>query len=134
MEKWLDNNPVVVSLLTGKGVFADHMRERLVVDAEQNEADDHAYVEPEDLTLEEIEARIESDDFDIKKYMKNFRPTSCDAERLFSFCRISKEFNQSRMSPDIHSRNVFLKENERFVHMQIPDGDTDHDATDILTV
>ena len=43
--------------------------------------------------------------------LKNLKPSSVDAERLFSYGRIAKNYLQSRMSPEIHNRNVFLNKN-----------------------
>ena len=41
--------------------------------------------------------------------MTTFRPTSGDTERVFSRARISEKFLQSRLTPDNHNRNVFMK-------------------------
>ena len=44
---------------------------------------------------------------------ENGRKTnSVDAERLFSLARLSKNYLQCRMKPDVQERNVFLAKNK----------------------
>ena len=76
---------------------------------------DHIYQTPDDLSIEEIEMRMQAEKFDVVKYLKNFKPLSCDPERLFSLARISKNHLQNSMKPETHSRNVFLNKNKRFL-------------------
>ena len=52
---------------------------------------------------------------DIFAFLENFRPSSVDPERLFSLCRLSRNYLQNRLSPENHSRNVFLNKNKRFL-------------------
>ena len=59
--------------------------------------------------------RIDTENFHLEQWMQNFRGTSCDPERLFSYGRISKNFLQNRMTAENHSRNVFLNKNKSFL-------------------
>ena len=78
--------------------------------------------EPEQITTvisgQDLENQLnhsesnEESDFDILPYLTNFKPSSVDAERLFSLGRLSKNYLQSRMSPQTHERNVFIAKNK----------------------
>ena len=87
--KWIDNNPVITALINKSGSFFETIRKFAV--------------EPESAT------QVASNDH------QNFRPSSVDPERLFSLCRLSRNYLQNRLSPENHSRNVFLNKNKRFL-------------------
>ena len=71
--------------------------------------------------------RMQAEKFDVVKNLKNFKPTSCDPERLFSFARISKNHLQNSMKPETHSRNVFLNKNKRFLKIN-------HSGSSVLNI
>ena len=69
----------------------------------------------EGLSFAEFNNNCQLDEFDIFAFLENFRPSSVDPERLFSLCRLSRNYLQNRLSPENHSRNVFLNKNKRFL-------------------
>ena len=81
----------------------------------QQPSEDHVYVGSEILSFQDFNSRVEKDAFDFMEFLENFRPASVDPERLFSFCRSSKNFLQNRLSPENQSRNVFLNKNKQFL-------------------
>ena len=56
-----------------------------------------------------------SSEFDIIDALDGFIPANVDAERLFSWGRLSKNYLQCQMSPDNHSRNVFLNKCQHLI-------------------
>ena len=78
------------------------------------ETAEHAYVSDDIIPLDGFLERVQDDEFDVRSHMKNFRPSSSDAERLFSLCLVNKNYLQTRMSVHHHQRNVFLNKNYAF--------------------
>ena len=68
---------------------------------------DHAYKAPKKVCrFTEFVEQSMSDDFDVFSYMQNFKPDSCDPESLFSLCRLTKNYLQSRLTPPNHSTHI----------------------------
>ena len=44
--------------------------------------------------------------FTVSAVMRNLRPSTADPERLFSFGRLSKNYLQTRLTPEHHDRNL----------------------------
>ena len=78
-------------------------------------SEDHIYVGSEILSFQDFNSLVEKDVFDLMEFLEKVRPASVDPERLFSFCRLSEKFLQNRLSPENHSRNVFLNKNKHFL-------------------
>ena len=119
LSKWVDNNPVVNSIFSPDNLRNDFTKQVYEFASSLNStvpsfSDDHSYVSSHVLPLNEFLLTQEANDFDVRLYMKNFIPTSCDTERLFSLCRIFKNFLQCRMSIEHFARNVFLAKNNSF--------------------
>ena len=116
LSKWVTNNSVASAVVNGTGAFADIIKEQVLqqrpVEARTHDAD-HSYVN-QSISFEDFENEEYEADFNIQQFMKNFRPASADAERLFSFCRLSKTYLQNRLSVEWHCRNVFLNKNKAF--------------------
>ena len=49
------------------------------------------------ISFHDFEARTEMDDFEILEWLENFRSTSVDTERMFSFARLRRNFLQNRL-------------------------------------
>ena len=116
LSKWIDGNAVVQALLYSTGSFYNYVQQK-ALDRELNQqipSSDHVYIDTPVMSFCNFTERTESEDFNILYFLKNFKPTSCDPERLFSLCRLSKNYLQNRMTPDNQSRNVFLAQNKRF--------------------
>ena len=116
--KWIDNNPVITALINKSGSFFETIRKFAVEpeSATQVASNDHQYVAVEEgLSFAEFNNNCQLDEFDIFAFLENFRPSSVDPERLFSLCRLSRNYLQNRLSPENHSRNVFLNKNKRFL-------------------
>ena len=116
--KWIDNNPVITALINKSGSFFETIRNFAVEpeSATQVASNDHQYVAVEEgLSFAEFNNNCQLDEFDIFAFLENFRPSSVDPERLFSLCRLSRNYLQNRLSPENHSRNVFLNKNKRFL-------------------
>ena len=118
--KWIDNNPVITALINKSGSFFETIRKFAVEpeSATQVASNDHQYVAVEEgLSFAEFNNNCQLDEFDIFAFLENFRPSSVDPERLFSLCRLSRNYLQNRLSPENHSRNVFLNKNKRFLKL-----------------
>ena len=117
LSKWVDGNAIVNAIINNNGGFFDKNRQIALSPTLSNQqpSEDHVYVGSEILSFQDFNSRVEKDVFDIMEFLKNFRPASVDPERLFSFCRLSKNFLQNRLSPENHSRNVFLNKNKHFL-------------------
>ena len=53
--------------------------------------------------------------WNIEVVEKRKEESALNPERLFSLCRLSRNYLQNRLSPENHSRNVFLNKNKRFL-------------------
>ena len=113
LSKWVGNNLVVNENFSPDNLQNEFTKQvfefaSCLNSTVPSSSDDHSYVPNHVLLLNEFLLTQEANDFDVRLYMKNFIPTSCDTERLFSLCRISKNFLQCRMSNEHYARNVFL--------------------------
>ena len=117
LSKWVDGNAIVNAIINNNGGFFDKVCQIALSPTLSNQqpSEDHVYVGSEILSFQDFNSRVEKDVFDIMEFLENFRPASVDPERLFSFCRLSKNFLQNRLSPENHSRNVFLNKNKHFL-------------------
>ena len=116
LSKWINSNQVVQGILHKTGPFFEKMRAKALSDelSVQIPTADHMYSEASDISFHDFDARTEMDNFEILEWLENFRPTSVDTERMFSFARLSRNFLQNRLSTASHSRNVFLNRNKLF--------------------
>ena len=119
LSKWVDNNPVVNAIFSPDNLPNEFTKQVYEFASSLNStvpfsSDDHSYVPSHVLPLNEFLLTQQANNFDVRLYMKNFIPTSCDTERLFSLCRISKNFLQCRMSNEHYAKNVFLAKNNSF--------------------
>ena len=71
------------------------------------------------MSFAEYVYRVEDEQFDVKNHLSNFRATSADPERLFSFARLFKNYLQNRLSPANHCRNAFLSKNRYFFDLEV---------------
>ena len=111
LSKWVDGNAIVNAKINNNGGFFDKVSQNALSPTLSNQqpSEDHVYVGSEILSFQDFNSRVEKDVFDIMEFLENFRPASVDPERLFSFCCLSKNFLQNRLSPENHSRNVFSR-------------------------
>ena len=122
LAKWIEGNSVVDALLNNRGSFFDMIRELAIhrQTSTQPPSSDHGYVTTtKAMSFAEYVNRIEDNQFDIKEHLINFRPTSSDTERMFSLGRLSKNYLQTRLSPENHSRNLFLAKNKQFFNLEV---------------
>ena len=80
----------------------------MITNGIQSSSSDHEYTS-EPISFPSFVASDIIDEFDMKFMMTNFWPTSADTERVFSLARISKNFWKIWLTPDNHSRTVFLE-------------------------
>ena len=113
LSKWVDSNAIVNAIINNNGGFFDKVRQIALslTLSNQQPSEDHVYVGSKILSIQDFNSRVEKDVFNIMEFLETFRPASVDPERLFSFCRLSKNFLQNRLSPENHSRIVFLNKN-----------------------
>ena len=118
-EKHLSNNAIVNCLHLRNGTFFEYVKQTPRSDEiEASTTSGHVCVPPKVMSLQEfinietISRQEEDDSFNPLPHLKNFKPSSVDAERLFSLAHLSKNFSQGRMKPDVHERNVFLTKNK----------------------
>ena len=121
--KHLSSNPVATGILFRNGPFYEFVKQTCLPEPEQITTvfSGHDYTPSEVMSLstfKDLENQLnhsesnEESDFDILPYLTNFKPSTVDAERLFSLGRLSKNYLQRRMSPQIHERNVFIAKNK----------------------
>ena len=112
LTKWLTDNPIVEALIRKRGNFFDMMKDRLIYEGyAENE---HLYNLDNEITFEDFSEKVTETDCRVENYMKSFQPASVDPERLFSLCRISKNFLQNLMTAENHARIVFITKNTLF--------------------
>ena len=119
LEKWIDDNDIVKAIFNPYGddnVFCKKIKDYVVSQQPNTQlpAAEHAYVSDDIIPLDEFLEEVQDDEFDVRSHMKNFRPSSSDAERLFSLCRLNRNYLQNCMSVHHHRRNVFLNKNYAF--------------------
>ena len=110
LSKWVDGNATVNAIINNNNVgFFDKVRQIALSPTLSNQqpSEDHVYVGSEILSFQDFNSRVEKDVFDIMEFLENFRPASVDTERLFSFCRLSKNFLQNRLSPENYHAMFF---------------------------
>ena len=114
LAKWIDTNDVAEGLLYTRGKFYDYMKSKIgrsdsTADAE---ATDHQYNTQRVISFKDFVKRSKPDDqIDLVSIVDGFKPCSDDPERLFSYGRLSKTYLQNRLTPENHSRNVFINKN-----------------------
>ena len=129
LEKHVNGNPIISALLNNCGPFYNFVRTKIQRNAaasasvltsairEQCESDHSAYsvlLVAKPVSFSSFTAlERQRQDVIVTDVLKNLKPSSVDAERLFSYGRIAKNYLQSRMSPEIHNRNVFLNKNSK---------------------
>ena len=111
--KWVDNNPVVCGIVNSRGSFYDYVRQKYD-EIQPATSGDHQYV-PKKMSYAAFKKASKSDnDFNLFVALENFVPAAVDSARLFSWGRFSKNYLRNRMSPENHSRNVFINKNKSF--------------------
>ena len=99
-------------------MYKDGFAITAVVNSEilQPASSDHTYLQSSVISFADFNQEIKASKFEVKAYMKNFRHTSVDMERLFSISRISKNYLQGRLTPENHHRNEYLRKNEHLLY------------------
>ena len=112
-DKWIRPNQVADALLHGDGTFYDYIRRKKMPVVEDTE---HSYGAELASSYKTFKDQCQnSSEFDIIDALDGFIPANVDAERLFSWGRLSKNYLQCQMSPDNHSRNVFLNKCQHLI-------------------
>ena len=112
-DKWIRPNQVADALLHGDGTFYDYIRRKKVPVVEDTE---HSYGADASSSYKTFKDQCQnSSEFDIIDALDGFIPANVDAERLFSWGRLSKNYLQCQMSADNHSRNVFLNKCQHLI-------------------
>ena len=112
-DKWIRPNQVADALLHGDGTFYDYIRRKKMSVVEDTE---HSYGADANSSYKTFKDQCQnSSEFDIIDALDGFIPANVDAERLFSWGRLSKNYLQCQMSPDNHSRNVFLNKCQHLI-------------------
>ena len=112
-DKWIRPNQVADALLHGDGTFYDYIRRKKMPVVEDTE---HSYGADASSSYKTFKDQCQnSSEFDIIDALDGFIPVNVDAERLFSWGRLSKNYLQCQMSPDNHSRNVFLNKCQHLI-------------------
>ncbi len=110
LNKWIEPNKITIALFNNRGSFYDSVEAMFCRRGQHHQ--EHAYDdENNDFDFDKIVEEMNENDFDVKKAMENFKPASVDPERLFSACRLTQSYLQSRMAPQTLNRNVFLQRN-----------------------
>ena len=112
--KWIITNPIAHAIMYNEGTFYDYIkRKKTGIDVDPS---DHVYT-PQRRSYKDIKRNsVTADNFCLFTAIDSFVPGSVDPERLFSWGRLSKNWLQAQLSPENHSRNVFLNKNTRFVY------------------
>ena len=121
LNKWLSSNPVYNAIIHKTGPFYELVQNCALSNTEtaQLPSSDHEYTTGSgSISFSAFVDRVNKDQFNILEFLLNYRPTSSDPERLFSLCRLSRNFLQCRMLPETLARNVFLNKNSHFLKKQ----------------
>ena len=105
--KWILPNMIAKALLYADGEFHDYIRHKMVPNIDGGE---HGYTNTESSYKSFKDRKQQSTGLDNLDALDGFVSSNVDAERLFSWGRLSKNYLQGQMSPASHSRNVFLNE------------------------
>ena len=97
--KWISPNMIA------DGEFHDYIRHKMVPNIDGGE---HGYTNTESSYKSFKDRKQQSRGLDNLNALDGFVSSNVDAERLFSWGRLSKNYLQGQMSPASHSRNVFL--------------------------
>ena len=119
ISKWVDGNSIVDALLHKLGGFYSLVKRNVQVGTRQliqPASSDHLYLQSFIISFADFNQEIEASTFEVKAYMKNFRPTLVVLERLFSISRISKNYLQCRLTPENHHQIVYLRKNEHLLY------------------
>ena len=109
--KWIAPNPIAHALLYHDGAFFDYIKRKSNF---SHRADDEHTYGPRISSYKEFKENC-IEGFDIMDALEGFVPCNVDAERLFSWGRLSKNHLQGQMSPANHSRDVFLNTSKHLV-------------------
>ena len=133
LNKHVEVNPVVIALIENTGPFYNFLKTKLEMSQaakrRREEAEggnpvpstDHRYTAGSSSTMSLMafkknkKVNTKTGGFTVSAVMRNLRPSTADPERLFSFGRLSKNYLQTRLTPEHHDRNVFLNKNSHIL-------------------
>ena len=88
-DKWISPNMIAKALLYADGEFCDYIRHKMVPNIDGGE---HGYTNPESSYKCFKDREQQSTGFDILNALDGFASSNVDADRLFSWGRLSKNY------------------------------------------